>query len=79
MRVNISKNLLINYCENKCSNEEIALVESWYLALSRQRKDVVITMEDLEETKKMLDAALLSKLNTSSTNKKKFNNGFDND
>lgn len=79
MQENISKNLLIKYCENKCSNEEIALVESWYLALSRQKKDVVITMDNLEETKKMLDAALLSKLNTSSTNKKKYNNGFDSD
>jgi hypothetical protein len=71
MQVNVSKNLLIKYCENECSNEEIALVESWYLALSRQNKDVEITMEDLEETKKMLDATLFSKLNTSSTNNKK--------
>jgi len=68
MQENVSKNLLIKYCENECSNEEIALVESWYLALTRQRKDVVITMEDLKETKKILDAALHSKLNTNSTN-----------
>lgn len=68
MQENISKNLLIKYCKNKCSKEEIALVESWYLALSK-KKDVVITIEDLKETKKMLDAALHSKLNTNSTYK----------
>lgn len=69
MQENISKDLLIKYCENKCSNQEIAFVESWYLAISRQKNDVLITMEDLKETKKVLDAALHSKLNTNSTNK----------
>ncbi|WP_286751748.1 MULTISPECIES: hypothetical protein [Sphingobacterium] len=62
MKENISKNLLKKYCEDKCSNEEIVLVESWYIALSRQREDIPVKLDDLLHTKKLLDEAVSEKI-----------------
>nr|WP_315085923.1 hypothetical protein [uncultured Chryseobacterium sp.] len=70
MEENISKNLLNKYCEDKCSNEEIVLVESWYIALSRQMEDIPVKLDDLLHTKKLLDEAVSEKISIRTKNNK---------
>ncbi|QMV67127.1 hypothetical protein HS960_05415 [Sphingobacterium paramultivorum] len=70
MHKNISKELLKKYSDSRCTNKEIALVESWYLALSRQREDVNIKLDDLLHTKKLLDKVVFEKIYTGTEDKK---------
>lgn len=63
MQKRISKHLLSKYSENRCTREEIALVESWYNALAKERKDLSVTMPDLKYTKILLDEVVFAKLN----------------
>lgn len=70
MHRSISKELLKKYSEIRCTSEEIAIVESWYLALSRQRKNVPVKLDDLVYTKKLLDKAVFEKISNGTKNKK---------